>query len=115
MPKSSASTRSVERISSGSRRARRPYSGYEQFDFEVPTTDGGDCFARAVVRFEEIRQSLRITRQAAADIPGGEYMSDDHGAMPPPKAETIFVLDLLTTDDAVRYRILASRFVEWCR
>src|SRR5690606_38492218 len=37
-----------------------PYSGYEQFEFEIPTAATGDCYDRAVVHAEEIRQSLRI-------------------------------------------------------
>ncbi|MDE0367096.1 MAG: NADH-quinone oxidoreductase subunit D, partial [Gammaproteobacteria bacterium] len=44
-------------------RKKRPYGGYDQFDFEVPTAANGDCYDRCVVRVEEIRQSLRIIRQ----------------------------------------------------
>jgi len=76
-------------------RKQRPYSGYEQFDFEVPTADGGDCFARALVRFEEIRQSLRIIEQAAANMPAGDYIADDHRAMPPQKAGTMVDIETL--------------------
>jgi len=76
-------------------RKMRPYSGYEQFDFEVPTADGGDCFARTLVRFEEIRQSLRIIEQAADNMPEGEYIADDHAAMPPNKLETMVNIETL--------------------
>jgi len=76
-------------------RKKRPYSGYERYDFDVPTAEGGDCFARSAVRFEEIRQSLRIIRQAAANVPDGEYISGDHAAMPPPKAETMMNIETL--------------------
>jgi len=76
-------------------RKKRPYSGYDRFDFEVPTADGGDSFARALVRFEEIRQSLRIIQQAAADIPDGDYIADDHFSMPPRKAETMLDIETL--------------------
>ena len=76
-------------------RKMRPYSGYEQFDFEVPTADGGDCFARTLVRFEEIRQSLRIIEQAADNMPEGEYIADDHAAMPPNKMETMVNIETL--------------------
>jgi len=76
-------------------RKKRPYSGYDRFDFEVPTADGGDCFARALVRFEEIRQSLRIIEQAVADMPGGDYIADDHTSLPPAKAETMVNIETL--------------------
>ena len=76
-------------------RKKRPYSGYERFDFEVPVAEDGDCFARAAVRFEEIRQSLRIIEQAAADMPDGDYISDDHDATPPRRTETMKNIETL--------------------
>ena len=58
-------------------RKRRPYSGYEHYDFEVPTAAEGDALARAEVRLEEIRQSLRIVEQAMQNMPDGTILSAD--------------------------------------
>src|SRR5262249_42663635 len=52
-------------------RKDQPYSGYDQYDFDVPVGTVGDCYDRYLVRMEEIRQSLRIIDQAVAKLPGG--------------------------------------------
>ena len=65
----------------------RPYSGYEQYDFEIPTQTGADCYARYRVRVEEMRQSVRIVRQALDNLPGGPVLSDNRKFVPPPRAE----------------------------
>ncbi|MGH9479148.1 MAG: NADH dehydrogenase (quinone) subunit D, partial [Terriglobales bacterium] len=66
-------------------RKKHPYGGYDQFDFDIPTATGGDCYARAQVRVEEMRQSLRIIRQCLDHMPAGPYKSDHPLAVPPTK------------------------------
>lgn len=58
-------------------RRARPYSGYEQYEFDVVTDTAGDSFARYLVRMEEIRQSMRIIAQALDTFPGGATMIED--------------------------------------
>jgi len=76
-------------------RKMRPYSGYEQFDFDVPTAGGGDCYDRSLVRIEEIRQSLRIIRQCADNMPPGPWKADHPLTTPPPKARTLKDIETL--------------------
>lgn len=78
-------------------RKRRPYSGYDQFDFDVPTADHGDCYDRAVVRVEEMRQSLRIVEQCLKNMPGGPYKSSHTLATPPVKDRTTNDIETLIT------------------
>jgi NADH-quinone oxidoreductase subunit C/D len=66
-------------------RKKRPYSGYERYEFEIPTASDGDCYDRVVVRSQEIRQSLRIVRQCLDTMPGGDYTSRQPLATPPIK------------------------------
>lgn len=76
-------------------RKQRPYSGYENYDFDVPTATGGDCYDRAVVRIEEIRQSLKIIRQCLDNMPEGRYKSDHKLTSPPPKEDTLHDIETL--------------------
>jgi len=76
-------------------RKQRPYSGYDQFEFEVPVGDKGDCYERAVMRVEEIRQSLNIVRQCLDNMPEGPYKSDHRLTSPPPKERTMQDIETL--------------------
>jgi len=68
-------------------RKAQPYSGYEQYDFVIPTQTDGDTYARYLVRMEEMRQSLRIVQQALDHLPGGPVRSDNRKYVPPPRSE----------------------------
>jgi NADH-quinone oxidoreductase subunit C/D len=68
-------------------RKDHPYSGYEQYDFDVPVGSVGDCYDRYLVRMEEIRQSCRIIEQALAKLPGGPVIVSDRRVALPPKSE----------------------------
>jgi NADH-quinone oxidoreductase subunit D len=68
-------------------RKARPYSGYEQYDFDIPTRPEGDVYARFLVRLEEMRQSLRIVRQALDKLPLGPVRSNNYKFVPPPRSE----------------------------
>jgi NADH-quinone oxidoreductase subunit B/C/D len=70
-------------------RKKMPYSGYDAFDFDIPTASAGDCYARYQIRVEEMRQSLRIIEQAANRMPPGRYLADDCRYCLPQKEETL--------------------------
>jgi NADH-quinone oxidoreductase subunit D len=68
-------------------RKMQPYSGYEQYDFEVPLGSNGDVYDRYLVRIEEMRQSLRIAQQALDKLPYGPVRSNNRKYVPPPRSE----------------------------
>ena len=78
-------------------RKTQPYSGYDQFDFEIPTGKNGDCYDRAVVHVEEMRQSLRIMTQCLKNMPEGSCKSDHPLACPPLKEFTMHDIETLIT------------------
>jgi NADH-quinone oxidoreductase subunit C/D len=78
-------------------RKKQPYSGYDQFDFEIPTAQHGDCYDRALVRVEEMRQSLRIIDQCMDNMPAGPYQSPDALGTPPLKERTMHDIETLIT------------------
>jgi NADH-quinone oxidoreductase subunit D len=68
-------------------RKARPYMGYEQYDFNVPTLDTGDTYARYVVRIQEFRESMKIIEQALNKLPMGPVRSDNRKFVQPPRSE----------------------------
>jgi NADH-quinone oxidoreductase subunit D len=68
-------------------RKAQPYSGYEQYEFEIPTGENGDTYDRYLVRMEEMRQSIRIVRQAVEKIPAGPIMGKAPKVIKPPVGE----------------------------
>lgn len=66
-------------------RKRMTYSGYDQFEFDIPTATEGDCYARSVVRIQEMWQSLRIIEQCLNNMPAGPYKSSNPLTTPPIK------------------------------
>ena len=62
-----------------------PYSGYEQFDFDIPVGTNGDVYDRYLVRMLEMQQSLNIVNQALEGMPVGSYRVHDPKIVPPPK------------------------------
>jgi NADH-quinone oxidoreductase subunit C/D len=76
-------------------RKKRPYGGYERFQFDVPTASNGDSYDRLAVHVEEIRQSLRIIEQCLGAMPAGPYKSDHPLATPPRKERTMHDIETL--------------------
>jgi NADH-quinone oxidoreductase subunit C/D len=76
-------------------RKKRPYSGYDQLEFDIPIAVNGDSYDRALVRTEEMRQSLRIIEQCLNNMPPGPYKSDHPLATPPIKDKTMIDIETL--------------------
>ncbi len=66
-----------------------PYSSYEEFEFDVPTRTEADCYARYLVRVAEMRESLKIVRQAIEKIPAEGPIKTDAPGIIPPQRETM--------------------------
>jgi NADH-quinone oxidoreductase subunit D len=64
-----------------------PYSGYEQYEFDVPLRTEGDVRARYIVRIAEMYQSIRIIQQALDKLPLGPVRSGNYKFVPPPRSE----------------------------
>lgn len=68
-------------------RKSQPYSGYEKYDFDIPVGKHGDCYDRYLVRILEMRESVKIMRQALEMMPDGPSLSEDRKVAPPPRAD----------------------------
>ena len=76
-------------------RKKEPYTGYEEFDFEVPLGSAGDVYDRYCVRMAEMRQSQRIAVQALDGMPEGPLMADNPKVVPPPKEQLAHDMEAL--------------------
>ncbi|MDP0489622.1 MAG: NADH dehydrogenase (quinone) subunit D [Verrucomicrobiota bacterium JB023] len=85
-------------------RKDNPYLGYENYDFDVPIMDEGDCYARYYVRMEEMRQSIRIIRQVLDTMPDGPInLIDPKGTLP--EKEKV----LMSMEELIHHFIVATQ------
>jgi len=68
-------------------RKTNPYLGYETYDFDAIVGEGGDCYARYKVRVAELREAVKIAKQALKRLPGGPVKTANRKVMPPPREE----------------------------
>jgi NADH-quinone oxidoreductase subunit D len=88
-------------------RKAHPYLGYEQYDFDVPIAEEGDCYARYQVRAEEIRQSIRILRQVLDALPDGPiHVGDTKGLLPPKESV------LMSMEELIHHFIIATQGID---
>lgn len=76
-------------------RKDNPYSGYENFDFEVALGQKGDAYDRYLLRLKEMRESLRICEQAIDGMPEGPYRAHVPGVVLPPKEDILYKMESL--------------------
>jgi NADH-quinone oxidoreductase subunit D len=76
-------------------RKARPYCGYETYEFNVPTGTHGDVYDRYLVRVHEMRESLKIVRQALDRLPDGPYVTNDRKVAFPPRSELATSMEAL--------------------
>ena len=76
-------------------RKDNPYLGYEQYEFDVPVSDDGDCYGRYLVRMEEMRQSLRIVEQVLDKMPDGPINVVDPKNTLPEKEKVLMSMEEL--------------------
>ena len=68
-------------------RKSQPYDGYEKFEFNIPVGKNGDCYDRYLCRVEEMRESVKIIRQAIRDLPAGQVMTSNSKVGPPKRVD----------------------------
>lgn len=84
-----------------------PYLGYEQYEFDVPVADEGDCYARYQVRMEEMRQSIRICKQVLDTMPDGPVNLADEKSMLPKKERV-----LMSMEELIHHFIVATQGID---
>jgi len=84
-----------------------PYLGYEQYDFDVPIADEGDCYARYQVRMEEMRQSIRILRQVLDTMPSGPINLAHSKSMLPEKERV-----MMSMEELIHHFIVATQGID---
>lgn len=87
-------------------RKDNPYSGYENFDFEVAVGKNGDAYDRYLLRIKEMRESLRIIRQAIDGMPEGPYRAHVPGVVLPPKEDIMVKMESMI----FHYKIITDGF-----
>jgi len=76
-------------------RKANPYCGYEKFEFDVPLGKNCDVYDRYLVRVEEMKQSMRIAKQALDGMPEGPYRAHAPGIVLPPKEDVLSKMESL--------------------
>jgi NADH-quinone oxidoreductase subunit D len=76
-------------------RKSQPYDVYDKMDFDIPVGKTNDCYARYLVRIQEMHQSLRIMRQCLEQMPKGPVKANDHKITPPKRADMKYSMEAL--------------------
>ncbi len=104
-------------------RRAEPYSIYDRFEFDVAMRPNGDVYDRYLIRFDEIRQSLRILDQVLRQMPGGEIQTgkpqyqvrvpagESYGRVENPKGELGFYVISNGKPNPWRYHVRAPSFI----